>query len=169
MKKSNLDVVFTDYSFNKFSKDFKKLYKEENGEAFKGNVLNEITLNVLVRKRFPDTEDLIQLIILGKQYEGDEERKACDFLTRVSQSEEYKERGRLGIFCDLCKDAHIDIGLNSKLVDVIDTLEVDIIDRLNNIGKKQNNFEELKNKFKELKESVEAQKEQETAEADTVE
>ena len=166
MKKSNLDVVFTDYNFNKFSKDFKKLYKEENGEAFKGTVLNEITLNVLVRKRFPDTEDLIQLIILGKQYEGDEERKACDFLTRVSQSEEYKERGRLGIFCDLCKDAHIDLNLDSKMIGVIDTLEADIIDKLNKIGKRQNNNEEIKNKLEKLREDVEANK---NTEADTVE
>lgn len=170
MKKSNLDVVFTDYAFYKFGADFRKKYKEENGEAFKGNILNEITINVLTKKTFPDTEDTIRLIILGKNYEGDAVKQACDFLEIVKQKDEYKERGEFGIFCDLCRDVHIDKNSHPQFLEVIDYFEKQTLRKLNNITNRQKEMTQTIEQLQKISESLgTVDKEQETAEADTVE
>ena len=169
MKKSNLDVVFTEYGFNKLCIDYKKKYKEENGTPFKGNVLVEVTINVLYNTGFPNNEDIIRLIIAGKGYEEDAVKKAYDFLEQVKQREEYKERGKFGIFCDLCRDAHIDLNMNKQFIEVIDYFEKQILEKLENTTRK-NNWDYMLEQLQKFSESLgTVDKEQETAEADTVE
>ena len=169
MNKSNLDVVFTDYALAKFGSVFRKKYKEDRGKDFKGNLLLGITLDVLNEKGFPDVEDIIRLIILGKGYEDDAEKRAYAFLEQVKQREEYKERGELGIFCDLCRDAHIDKNMHKDILKVIDYSEKQIVERLNSMCKK-NAFNDMVENLKLLSENIKAvENKQETAKADTVE
>ena len=169
MNKSNLDVVFTDYAIGKYGEVFRKKYKEEKGKNFSGNLLIGMTIDVLSEKGFPDVEDTIRLIILGKGYADDAEKRAYSFLEQVKQREEYKERGELGIFCDLCRDAHIDRNMHKDFLKAIDYLEKNSVERLNSMCRKTD-FTEMFEKLRIMGENFKAvENKQETAEADTVE
>jgi hypothetical protein len=137
MKRSNCSIKFKAGIIAKFSKKYKEQYKKENGTKYEGNVLYDITVGVIEKKKMPEVEDVLTLIKLGQMDCTDEVAEAV--LEKALESEEYKDRGLLGIHCDLCKDVCIDIPVHSKFTEVVMNLEETTVGML-----------EARNKIKEL-------------------
>lgn len=148
MTRSNLTTKFTLRNIGEFTKAFKIKYKNETGETFKGNVLIYSTIGVIQRKRVPDVEDVIILTKLGNIGCQDEQAEAI--IERALQSEEYAERGLVGIFCDECKDLCLDVPINKNFKDIVLNME-------ENINKKSEARDKLKdiiNKIKEASDNI---------------
>lgn len=133
MSRSNLTVKFKLDNLDKFSKSFRKRYKEENSDVFKGSVIEYITLGVINRKEVPDVDDAIILIKLGNMDCSDDQ--AFGILERALENDEYKERGLIGIFCDLCNDLYIDVPIGGSMKDAFKEIEEAINKKID--GKKQ--------------------------------
>jgi hypothetical protein len=137
MKRSNCSIKFKAGIVAKFSKKYKEQYRKENGTKYEGNVLYDISIGVIEKKKIPEVEDVLTLIKLGQMDCTDEAAEAV--LDKALESEEYKERGLLGIHCDLCKDICLDIPVHVQFTNMVMNLEQTTLDML-----------EAKNKIKEL-------------------
>lgn len=102
MVRSHLTTKFMPRDINKEARAFVKRYNSENENKFEGSYLDYITLGVVRRKVLPDIDDIYTLLKLGNS--GIDDTQAELKLQNALESEEYKERGLVGIFCDLCKD-----------------------------------------------------------------
>lgn len=148
MTRSNLTTKFTLRNIGEFTKAFKIKYKNETGEAFKGNVLIYSTIGVIQRKRVPDVEDVVILTKLGNIGCQDEQAEAI--IERALQSEEYAERGLVGIFCDECKDLCMDVPINKNFKDVVFNME----ENINKKSEASDKLKDLLNKIKEASENI---------------
>ena len=137
MKRSNCSIKFKAGIVAKFSKKYKEQYKRENDTKYEGNVLYDISVGVIEKKKIPEIEDVLTLIKLGQMDCTDEAAEAV--LDKALESEEYKDRGLLGIHCDLCKDICLDIPVHVKFTEVVMNLEATTVEML-----------EARNKIKEL-------------------
>lgn len=169
MKRSNCSIKFKPGIVAKFSKKYKEQYKKDNGTKYEGNVLYDISVGVIEKKKgVPEVEDTLLLLKLGQMDCTDE--VAETLLEKLLESDEYKDRGLLGIHCDLCKDICLDIPVHSKFTEVVNNLEqttVEMIDARNKIKELTNQLSGfIKNMEKKI-ETVEDTTENEVA--DTVE
>jgi hypothetical protein len=137
MKRSNCSIKFKAGIVAKFSKRYKEQYKKDNGTKYEGNVLYDISVGVIEKKKIPEIEDVLTLIKLGQMDCTDEAAEAV--LDKALESDEYKDRGLLGIHCDLCKDICLDIPVHAKFTEVVMNLEDTTVEML-----------EARNKIKEL-------------------
>lgn len=145
-KLSELSTVITIDSWIRYERNFKKKYKEETGESFKGSVAQYITSGVVKRKGLPDYEDEIELIkILNRDIT---EEQAIDKLTKWLENEENAVRGITGAFCDSCKDFNILIPIHPVITAEINDLENKINERANESTKDA--LEKMANLFKNL-------------------
>lgn len=117
MARSSLDTKFTIHTVSEFEKRFKEQYKNNNGEKFKGNVLVEITLGVINKKKLPEVSDVITLIKLGNIKITDEQAESI-----LERYLEIDGNNITTAFCDLCNDLTIDIPLNNNFVEQIKNL-----------------------------------------------
>lgn len=108
MTRSNITTKFTIHTVGEFSKSYAERYKRENDEKFKGNVLDDITLGVIRKKRLPDVTDVFTLVKLGNIKITDEQAEA------IIERELANERTLVDIFCDCCSDLAIDIPLSKE-------------------------------------------------------
>lgn len=135
---------------NKEAKAFIKRYNSENEDKFKGNFTLYITLGVIDRKGLPDIDDVLTLIKLGNS--GVDDTQAELKLQNALESEEYKERGLVGIFCDLCKDLLcIDLVLCYDVSQAVKGLELGILNRQR---ARQNMRDELNSFNKQIKDAL---------------
>lgn len=165
MSRSNFTEKFTIHNISEFEKQFKKQYKEEHNEDFKGNVLDAITIGVIREKGLPDVSDTVRIVKLGCFKATDESIE-----TRIQnglETDEYKERGITGIFCDACKDLTIDIPLNKQFVQSILGLEDTINKRQDAKNKMQELMSKLSSLGDKLKDAVENTDEQKEKEVET--
>lgn len=121
MKRSILTSKYFPRDLANYTKNFKAEYKVENDEVFKGDVISYITVGIINSKGLPDIDDIYTLLKLGNK--GLEDSELDIKLSDALSNEEYKERGLLGIFCDLCKDLCIDIPVNKEFTDTVNRLE----------------------------------------------
>lgn len=137
---------------NKEARAFVKRYNSENEEKFNGSFELYITIGVINRKGLPDVGDVLTLIKLGNS--GIDDTQAELKLQNALESEEYKERGLVGIFCDLCKDLlSIDIVLCKEKAQEAVGLEDSILNRLRAIQKRR---EELNSFTKEVRDTLDS-------------
>lgn len=141
MARSRFTTKFTIHNIGEFEKKFKKQYKEEHGEEFKGNVLYAITLGVIQKKRLPEINDVITITKLGNFKVTDEQVEMS--IQNGLEDEAYQERGLTGIFCDVCKDLVIDVPLNKQFVEQVKNME-------DTINKQQEALDGLSNIFNKL-------------------
>lgn len=157
MVRSHLTTKFMMGAVNKEAKAFIKRYNSENEDKFKGNFTLYITLGVIDRKGLPDIDDVLTLIKLGNS--GVDDTQAELKLQNALESEEYKERGLVGIFCDLCKDLLcIDLVLCDEVAQTVVGLEDSILDRQRSIldrqRARQKMRDELNNFNKQIKDTL---------------
>lgn len=149
MKRSNCSIKFKTGIIAKFSKKYKEQYKRENDTKYEGNVLYDISVGVIEKKKLPEVEDVLTLIKLGQMDCTDEVAEAV--LEKALESEEYKDRGLLGIHCDLCKDICLDIPVHAKFTEVVMNLENTTVEML----EARNKIKELTNQLSGLLKNVE--------------
>lgn len=152
MTRSNLTTKFLVHNISEFEKQYKKDYKNENGEPFKGNVLDAITLGVIRNKGIPDISDTITIVALGNYKVPIEQVEAI--IERELEKDDYRSRGLIGVFCDACKDLVIDIPLNQQFVNNIVSLEEIIQKRLESKEKINDLLNKLSSLGDKLKESL---------------
>ena len=121
MARSRLTQRFKLYDWNKFSKDFKKKYKEENGEALTQNTAMYLTFSKIQRLSIisnkitglkdPEIEDVVTLIKLGNNNCKDEQ--AIEILENYLDDESVTG-GLLGAFLDIIVDFYTDLKLGTK-------------------------------------------------------
>lgn len=141
MARSRFTTKFTIHNIGEFEKSFKRQYKEEHGEEFKGNVLYAITLGVIQKKRLPEINDVITITKLGNFKITDEQVEMS--IQNGLEDEAYQERGLTGIFCDVCNDLVIDVPLNKQFVEQVKNME-------DTINKQQEALDGLSNIFNKL-------------------
>lgn len=150
MKRSNCSIKFKVGTVAKFSKNYKAQYKKENGTNYEGNVLYDISIGVVEKKKgVPEVEDTLLLVKLGQMDCTDEAAEAL--LDKLLDSEEYKTRGLLGIHCDLCKDICLDIPVHAKFTEIVMNLEDTAIQMI----EAKNKIRELTNQLSGLLKNVE--------------
>ena len=150
MVRSHLTTKFMMGVVNKEAKAFIKSYNSENEDKFKSNYTLYITLGVIDRKGLPDVDDVLTLIKLGNS--GIDDTQAELKLQNALESEEYKERGLVGIFCDLCKDLLcIDLVLCDEVAQTVVGLEDSILDKQR---ARQKMRDELNNFNKQIKDAL---------------
>lgn len=116
-------------AYSKEARAFVKRYNSENEDKFDVDFESYITIGVIERKGLPDVGDVLTLIKLGNS--GIDDTQAELKLQNALESEEYKERGLVGIFCDLCKDMLcIDLVKCGELAQAAVGLEDLILDNL---------------------------------------
>ena len=169
MVRSNITTKFTIHTVGEFSKSYAERYKRENEEKFKGNVLDDITLGVIRKKRLPDVTDVFTLVKLGNIKITDEQAEA------IIERELANERTLVDIFCDCCADLAIDIPLSKEfkeqLLSLHDTIDKQqaamnsmnaLVDQLAKLG------ENLKNSL-DTEKSTEETSEEKTETSEVVE
>ena len=134
---SVLSTVMTIKDWVAFERRFKTKYKEDTGEAFKGNVAQAITIGVIQKKKLPDVEDEITLIKLLNNNATDEQAYAI--LSKWLEDEENNKRGIAGAFCDSCKDLAVFVPMHSIVVGQINDLE----NTINSIQDAMNQFNKI--------------------------
>lgn len=170
MTRSNITTKFTIHTVGEFSKSYAERYKRENEEKFKGNVLDDITLGVIRKKRLPDVTDVFTLVKLGNIKITDEQAEA------IIERELANERTLVDIFCDCCSDLAIDIPLSKEfkeqLINLHETIDKqqaalnsmnDLVNQLaklgenlkNSLSEKDNTSEEVTETSEEVKETSE--------------
>lgn len=173
MERCPLDYKFKADRIYKFSKTYREKYKRENEKEFKGNVIYDITLGVIEKKKLPDIEDVVTLVTLGGITEDTEValNKIQDFIDK----EENKEAGLKGLFCWLSRDLAYDFPLHPKTTEEINNME----ERINQIIDSRNKFNELstqlngllknmEDSIKSVKQNTEVVKDAEVVEAEQV-
>ena len=167
MTRSNITTKFTIHTVGEFSKSYAERYKHENDEKFKGNVLDDITLGVIRKKRLPDVTDVFTLVKLGNIKITDEQAEA------IIERELANERTLVDIFCDCCSDLAIDIPLSKEfkeqLVHLHETIDKqqaalnsmnDLVNQLAKLGENlKNSLSEENKTSEEVKETSEEVKE----------
>lgn len=141
MVRSKLSTKFTLHNWQAFERRFKEHYKKEEGEPFKGNVVQYVTTGVIQRKKLPDVEDVITLIKLGNVSCGDDGAEAI--LEGWLNDDTNRERGIAGAFCDICKDLCFDIPVHPLVKKQIDNLE-------DTINQMQNAMEQISELFRQI-------------------
>lgn len=137
MVRSKLSTKFSLHQWQLYEKAFKEKYKAEEGQPFKGNVAQYVTLGVIQRKKLPDVEDVINLIKLGNVSCGDDGAEAI--LDGWLNDDNNRDRGLAGAFCDICKDFCFDIPIHPQIKEQIYNLE----DTINKIQDAMNQFSKL--------------------------
>ena len=121
MENSRLSQRFKLQDFYKFSKAFKKEYKEENGEPLKENVAYFITLGCIREKNVlgykfkePEIVDVVRLIKLGNN--NCEESACIEILENyLNAAESGKELpGLTGAMLNLIVDFFSNLNINSS-------------------------------------------------------
>ena len=160
MVRSNLSLSFRPKAIADLERQYRKDYKKENEQNFKGNVLMTITLGVIRDKGYPEISDCVRLIKAGNNC-ADEQ--AYQILDRYLEIEDNKKRGLLGAFSDLCRDLVIDgLVLDEMFADQLKNLEQTVIDR----RKAMSNISEMLEKLKALKPDKELGVETDTQETE---
>ena len=161
MVRSNLSLRFTVRAIAELEKQYRKDYKNETDNNFKGNVLVAVTLGVIKEKGLPEIADCIRLIKAGNNNCDGEQAELI--LERYLEIEENKKRGLLGAFGDLCRDMVIDgLVLDEVFAEQLTNLEQTVIDR----KKAMSNISELLEKFKSLQPNKELGVEADTQETE---
>lgn len=113
------------FDWNKFSKEYKKKYKDENGEALKNNAAIAVTFNKIQRTfggiKDPEIEDVVALVKLGNNNCSDEE--ATKIITEALDSDDLyegienkdKASGLLLIFLTLMICFYTDLNISKDL------------------------------------------------------
>lgn len=124
MANSRLSKRFKLYDWQKFSKDFKKKYKEENDKPLTINTALFITYSKVTRPSLfddkksqfkePEVEDVLTLIKLGNNNCNDEE--ACEILENYLEDENVTG-GLTGAFLDLMVDFYSNLKISKELTD----------------------------------------------------
>lgn len=145
-ERKTLEVFYTYNNWLKFSKEFKRKYKEENGKPLDCNVAQEITFNKLVKNvnklqtvtnedgtkeqkivasqevRLPEIEDVVTLIKLGIPDCTDD--MALEKVKIFFAKEENKNVGLIGLHlvlvCLFYKDLDIISGAYKKAKEIKD-------------------------------------------------
>lgn len=149
MTNSRLSKRFKLYDWQKFSKDFKKKYKEENEKPLGVNTAIFITFSKLTRPSLfdnnkstfkePEVEDVITLIKLGNNNCSDEE--ACEILDNYL-NDETVTGGLTGAMIDLIVDFYSNLRISKALTDKAIELKQIYIDNLNEDKTEQEDKEE---------------------------
>lgn len=159
MSRSILTTKFFRHDISEFCKKFKENYKKENNEPFKGNVIQYITDGVISRTNgMPESENCYLLIYLGNGIMDNENKEtiADEKIKAWEEIEGNKERGTLGLFCDLCKDLVLDLPICAEHTKLINSLEEQVI----NMQKARNQMTEMLSKFKDMLSNTSEKKEE---------
>jgi uncharacterized coiled-coil protein SlyX len=157
MTRSSLTVQFTPYNMVQLEKSFRRQYKEDHGEEFKGNFIDKITLGVIREKRVPDISDTFYIVKAGNFQTTDDQ--IYKIMERWMEDENNKARGYTGMFCDACKDLTLDIPLNQQFVQSIMGLEDNIVKQQESISKIGELMSKLTDSMNKIKDAVEENKE----------
>ncbi len=176
MTRSNITTKYTVHTIGEFSKSYAERYKRENDEKFKGNVLDDITLGVIRKKRLPDVPDTLTLVILGNIKITEEQAEA------IIERELANERTLVDIFCDCCSDIAIDIPLSEdfkyKLIHLHEAIDKqqaamnsmnDLVNQLAKLGENLKNSLNTKNEEDKTSEEVKETSEEITETSEKVE
>lgn len=161
MVRSHLTTKFMVGAYSKEARAFVKRYNSENEDKFDVDFESYITIGVIERKGLPDVGDVLTLIKLGNS--GIDDTQAELKLQNALESEEYKERGLVGIFCDLCKDMLcIDLVKCGELTQaavgledlILDSLKDSILSRQRERQERQKRREELNSFTKQIRDTL---------------
>lgn len=120
MARSRLTQRFKLYDWNKFSKEFKKKYKEETGEQLRVNTAVFVTFYKILKSSLigtgskaglkePEIEDVIQLIKLGNGNCKDED---AIVILENYLNDEAVTGGLLGAMLDIIVDFYTDLNIS---------------------------------------------------------
>lgn len=120
MARSRLTQRFKLYDWNKFSKEFKKKYKEETGEQLRINTAVFVTFYKILKSSLlgtgskaglkePEIEDVIQLIKLGNGNCKDED---AIVILENYLNDEAVTGGLLGAMLDIIVDFYTDLNIS---------------------------------------------------------
>jgi len=166
MKRSGLIQKVTLSAFNRFSKKFREDYKAENGESFKGNVLEKITMGVIAEKKLPDIDDIFRIMKLGNPDIAKNDEAIEAKLQTWLEDEENKDKGLDGAFCALCKDLCSDIGYNKKFCEQFESIEQSIVNNYDKEAKTKAAMESLRKLLDMNKKANEEESKTEVKESD---
>lgn len=123
MANSRLSKRFKLYDWNKFSKEYKKRYKEENGKALLQNTAIFLTFSKLSKPslfddrksvfREPEIEDVTTLIKLGNNNCSDEE--CCEILENYLNDTSIEGVGLTLAMIDLIIDFYSNLNISAEL------------------------------------------------------
>lgn len=147
--RSKLTDKFKRKNWEDSEREFKKKYKEEEGKAFKGSVVQYVTIGVIQRKGLPDVEDVTYLMKRALLKNTDEE--IDDRLSAYFEDENNKARGYAGAFCEVCKDLTLDIPIHPQITEAIMNMEDLINKRLDAMNQLSEMLEKLGNLTNTLK------------------
>ena len=138
MANSRLSKRFKLYDWQKFSKEFKKQYKDENEKPLYANTAIFITFSKITRPllldkdkstfKEPEIEDVLRLIKLGNNNCSDEE--ACEILENYLDDATVTG-GITGAMLDLIVDFYSNLRISQSLTDKALELRQLYIDGLN--------------------------------------
>lgn len=124
MSNSRLSKRFQLYDWNKFSKEYKKTYKEENGKPLNQNTAFYLTFGQLTKPSLfdadkssfkePEVESVVRLIRLGNNNCSEED--ACTILENYLDDDSIVGRSLTLAMIDLIIDFYSNLRLSSEML-----------------------------------------------------